>query len=63
MFHDSGQQRGLAVADYVHFRLFAEEILVHKHGLIGVTKQLAFPARAMPAPRYADAGQSTARDI
>jgi hypothetical protein len=28
-----------------------------------VTQQLAFPARTMPSPRYADAGQSTAHDI
>jgi hypothetical protein len=28
-----------------------------------VTQQLAFPARTMPSPSYADAGQSTAHDI
>jgi hypothetical protein len=27
-----------------------------------VTKQLAFPARTMPSPRYADAGQPAAHD-
>ena len=31
--------------------------------LATVTKQLAFPARTMPSPRYAEAGQSTAHDI
>jgi hypothetical protein len=37
------------------------EDLVAKLAII--TKQLAFPARTMPSPRYADAGQSAAHDI